>query len=257
MRRLGKLALALVACLAFAVVAPLYFAERRIDDAFTIATVVSAAPRDMQIVVVPVRLSSTPDLTLTRAVVYPHLGADPVVAASQIVLAAQTVASRSVSPLDSVVVTFGTFHAGSATNVIPERAALTGTLRTLRAETRTLAKARLQEIVESTARALGCRGELEVREGYPVTANDETEAERVLEVAREAVFARGAVEVPEPGMGGEDFAYYANLVPSCFYLLGLRPEGADETPQLHQPGFDFPDGAIGLGVEMMCRLALR
>lgn len=188
---------------------------------------------------------------------YPHLGADPIVAGAHIVAAAQTLASRTVSPLDSIVVTFGTFHAGSATNVIPETAVLTGTLRTLRAETRTLAKARLTELVASTARALGCEGVLEIEEGYPVTLNDPIEADRVLAVAREAQFARGGVVTPEPTMGGEDFAYYANRVPSCFYLLGLRPEDADHMPQLHQPDFDFPDGAIAVGVEMMCRLALR
>jgi amidohydrolase len=188
---------------------------------------------------------------------YPHLGADPIVAGAHIVAAAQTLASRTVSPLDSIVVTFGTFHAGTATNVIPETAVLTGTLRTLRAETRTLAKARLTELVASTARALGCEGVLEIEEGYPVTLNDPAETDRVLATAREADFARGAVVVPEPTMGGEDFAFYANRVPSCFYLLGLRPEDADQMPQLHQPEFDFPDGAIAAGVEMMCRLALR
>lgn len=188
---------------------------------------------------------------------YPHLGADPIVAGAHIVAAAQTLASRTVSPLDSIVVTFGTFHAGTTNNVIPETALLTGTLRTLRAETRALAKARLRELVGAAARALGCEAELEIEEGYPVTLNDPTEAARVLEVAREAGFARGAVEMPEPTMGGEDFSYYANRVPSCFYLLGLRPEDADQMPQLHQPEFDFPDAAIGAGVEMMCRLALR
>jgi amidohydrolase len=187
---------------------------------------------------------------------YPHMGADPIVAAAQIVTAAQTIASRSVSPVDSVIVTFGTFHAGTATNVIPETARLTGTLRTLRPETRELAKRRLRQIVESTARAMGCQGELNIEEGYPMTLNDADEAARVLEVARQAGFTHGAVEMAEPSMGGEDFAYYAERVPSCFYLLGLLPEGADAMAQLHQPEFDFPDKAIGPGVEMMCRLAL-
>lgn len=188
---------------------------------------------------------------------YPHLGADPIVAAAHVITAAQTIASRSVSPVDSVVVTFGALHAGTTNNVIPASATLHGTIRTLRAETRELAKRRLREIVEGVSASLGCVGTVTVEEGYPVTLNDDREALRVLEVAREAGFARGAIEVPEPSMGGEDFAYYANRVPSCFYLVGLKPEGADEVPQLHQPDFDFPDGAIGVGVEMMCRLALR
>ena len=207
-------------------------------------------------------LAATDELEITITgrqahAAYPHLGADPVVAGAHIVAAVQTLASRTVSPLDSIVVTFGTFHAGTATNVIPETAVLTGTLRTLRPETRALAKARLTELAESAARALGCRAAVRIEEGYPVTLNDPGEAARVLETARQADLARGAVETPEPTMGGEDFAYYANRVPSCFYLLGLRPDGADGMPELHQPDFDFPDGAIGTGVEMMCRLALR
>jgi amidohydrolase len=206
-------------------------------------------------------LAATDELRVTvRGVqahaAYPHLGADPIVAGAHIVAAVQTLASRTVSPLDSVVVTFGTFHAGTTNNVIPEAARLTGTLRTLRAETRALAKRRLTEIVESTARALGCEATLEIEEGYPVTLNDPAEAERVLAVARQADLARGAVVQPEPTMGGEDFSFYANRVPSCFYLLGLKPDDADQMAQLHQPEFDFPDAAIGPGVEMMCRLAL-
>ncbi len=185
---------------------------------------------------------------------YPHLGADPVVAGAHAVLAAQTVASRFVSPLDSVVVTLATFHAGSANNVIPDSAVLTGTLRTLRQETREAARVRLKEAVEAAARAAGCDATLTIHEGYPVTRNDPAEAARVLETARSAALVRGMVEVAEPSMGGEDFAYYAQRVPACFFLLGLCPEGGS-TPQLHQPDFDFPDEAIGPGVEMMCRLA--
>jgi amidohydrolase len=211
-------------------------------------------------------LAATDELRITVTgrqahAAYPHLGADPIVAGAAIVGAVQTVASRTVSPLDSVVVTLGTFHAGTTNNVIPETAALTGTLRTLRPETRTMAKQRLTEVVTATGRAMGCDAVLVIEEGYPVTVNDAAEAARVLAVAREADFALGAVEVPEPTMGGEDFAYYANRVPSCFYFLGVglgvRPDGTDQMAQLHQPEFDFPDGAIGTGVEMMCRLALR
>ncbi len=188
---------------------------------------------------------------------YPHMAADPIVAMAHIITAAQTIASRSVAPVDSVVVTFGSVHAGTTNNVIPEIATMHGTIRTLRAETRELAKARLAEIVEGVARSMGCEGRMVIEEGYPVTLNDAAEAERVLETARQASFARDSVLVPEPSMGGEDFSYYAERVPSCFFLVGLKPDGADVVPQLHQPEFDFPDEALGVAVEMMCRLALR
>lgn len=187
---------------------------------------------------------------------YPHLCKDPIVAAAAVVMALQTLASRATSPVDSLVCTVGTIGAGSASNIIPDFAELSGTIRTLRDETRAMAKGRCYEIVEQTAAAHGCRAEIKWREGYPVTRNDEAEAERVLRVAAEVVGAGRVQRVETPTMGGEDFAYYGKHLPACFFLLGLRPRGAKSYPALHQPEFDFNDEALPVGIEMMCRLAL-
>jgi amidohydrolase len=178
------------------------------------------------------------------------------VAASAVVMALQTLASRAASPVDSLVCTVGTLQGGSASNIIPDFAELSGTIRTLRDDTRKMAKRRCCELVEQTAAAHACRAELRWREGYPVTLNDAAEAERVLKVAAEAVGASKTVRVETPTMGGEDFAYYGQHLPACFFLLGLRPRGAASFPALHQPEFDFNDDALATGVEMMCRLAL-
>ena len=187
---------------------------------------------------------------------YPHVGADPIVGACQIVSALQTIVSRNIGPADSVVVTVGTIHAGTANNVIPHEARMTGTVRTLTPESRRYAKERLFAIVENTAQAMGCHATINWEDGYPVTSNDAELTERFFAVARDAVGPEQVRRLDHSSLGGEDFAYYGHHVPTCFYLLGLKPDGVEHVPQLHQPDFDFNDDAIPLGVEMMCRLAL-
>jgi len=189
---------------------------------------------------------------------YPHLANDPIVAASSVVTALQTIASRAASPLDSVVCTVGKIAGGSATNVIPQTVELAGTIRTLRSETRRMARDRLFTIAESAAAAHGCRAEVDFQEGYPVTRNDDALTAHFFSVAHEALGADRVELMPEPSMGGEDFSYYGQHVPACFFLLGLLPRGEDPSkmPLLHQPEFDFNDDAISTGVEMFCRLAL-
>jgi len=187
---------------------------------------------------------------------FPHLAHDPVLAASSCVVALQSIASRCVAPTGSVVVTVAAIHAGEANNVIPAQVRMVGTVRTLDEGVRRLARERFFEIVERTSEAHACRAHIDWQEGYPVTRNEEHLARHVLQVAARALGEERAELVPDAFMGGEDFSYYGQHVPACFFLLGLRPAGAGEVPQLHQATFDFNDDAIGVGVEMMCRLAL-
>ncbi|MEL7473065.1 MAG: amidohydrolase, partial [Planctomycetota bacterium] len=201
-------------------------------------------------------LAATDDFNVTiRGVgghaAYPHAARDPIVAASAVVNALQSISSRSVSPVDSVICTVGAFNAGFANNVIPETANLVGTVRTLRAETRALARQRFFEITESIARAHGAVAEITWHEGYPVTRNDEQATEHFFNVAKRTLGDERVAVHPEPGMGGEDFSYYGQHVPACFFLLGLLAEGDDPmgVPQLHQSGFDFNDDAIPTGIE--------
>ena len=169
---------------------------------------------------------------------------------------AQSIVSRTTRPTDSVVVTFGSVHAGSAYNVIPEQCTLKGTVRTLDMDTRAKTKARFLELVEQGAKAMGCQAQIQWNDGYPVTLNDPNEAARVAQTATESVLVTDFQPVQEPSMGGEDFSYYALKVPACFYLIGLSEPGRDPYPGLHTPNFDFNDKVIPLGIEMMCRLAL-
>lgn len=187
---------------------------------------------------------------------YPQVSADPIVAAAQCITALQTIASRNVGPLESIVVTVATIQAGTARNIIPQTSKFVGTMRTLTPEVRALGKKRFYEIVEGIAAAMGCRALIEWEEGYPVTRNDAGATERFFEVARGALGGDRVAVVPEPTMGGEDFSYYGQHVPACFFVLGVRPTGVSSYPSLHQPEYDFNDDALATGVEMMARLAL-
>ncbi len=203
--------------------------------------------------------TDTFDITITGSqghAAYPHLCNDPIVASAAMISAAQTLVSRTTSPTDSLVVTFGAIHAGTAYNIIPETATLKGTVRTLNMDTRATTKARFFELVESAAKAMGCRAQITWNDGYPVTNNDPAEADRVMQIAQQATLTNSFELVQEPSMGGEDFSYYCLEVPACFYLIGLNESQTEPYPGLHTPTFDFNDKAIGVGMEMMCLLAL-
>jgi amidohydrolase len=203
--------------------------------------------------------TDTFDITITGVqghAAYPHLCVDPVVAASHVISMAQSIVSRTTRPTDSAVVTFGSVHSGSAYNVIPETCMLKGTVRTLDMDTRAATKVRFFEIVENAAKAMGCEAQIQWNDGYPVTFNTPTEADRIAQIAGEAELVDDFQWIDEPSMGGEDFSYYALRVPACFYLVGLSEPGKDPYPGLHTPSFDFNDRAIPVGMEMMCRLAL-
>lgn len=187
---------------------------------------------------------------------YPHLAKDPIVAAAHCITALQTVVSRHTGPHDSSVLTVGQIYAGTANNIIPESATFIGTVRTLTPKLRASVKQRFFEIVAATTQAFGCSAAIDWHESYPVTMNDEHATARFFEVAKKTL-GSGRVRIAEyPTMGGEDFSYYAQHVPACFYLLGLRSEHAASFPGLHQPDFDFNDDALETGIEMMVALAL-
>jgi amidohydrolase len=188
---------------------------------------------------------------------YPHFANDAVVAAAAIVTALQQIASRNVGPLDSVVVSITMIHAGTAFNVIPQAVKLGGTVRTLLPEVQTLAIKRLEEIATSIAKAHRCTAKVDYHIGYPVTRNDAAAVAIFENCARKGLGEKHVTPMEQPVMGGEDFAYYCEKVPSCFFALGLLPNGQERMPKLHQPTFDFNDDALGLGVGLFCALALR
>ena len=204
-------------------------------------------------------MASTDEFTITVRgqgghAASPHLTNDPIVVAAYIVTALQTVASRNVDPLESVVVTVGKIEAGTASNVIPNSATLVGTIRTLEAAVRIQAVTRVREIAQQIASAFGATVEFKHKEGYPVTVNNPVAFERLTKVASAELGDKWGETAPV--MGGEDFSFYGHHVPACFYWLGVVPEGVSEYPQVHTPEFNFNDDATPIGINLMTQLAL-
>jgi hippurate hydrolase len=185
----------------------------------------------------------------------PHLTADPVVAAAQVISALQTIASRNVNPLDAVVVSVCSMQTSQlgAFNVIPGHVQLIGTVRSFRAETRELAERRVREIVTGVSQGLGASAEIEYRRGYPATINTEEESAFAARVG-EKVFGKGNVITDhEPTMGGEDFSFMLQARPGAYVFLGQG--GGLGGCFLHNPGYDFNDEVIPLGAGYLAALA--
>ncbi|SLN27400.1 putative hydrolase YxeP [Pseudoruegeria aquimaris] len=170
----------------------------------------------------------------------PQETVDPVVMASQIVTALQTIASRNTDPVKQVVVSVTSIESDSkAFNVIPQKVTLRGTVRTLDAEIRDLAETRIKAICEGTAGALGGAAEVNYMRGYPVMVNSEAETAFAAEVARKV---SGACDDAPLVMGGEDFAYMLEERPGAYILVGNG-----DTAAVHHPEYNFNDEAIPAG----------
>jgi hippurate hydrolase len=184
----------------------------------------------------------------------PHLTVDPVVTTAQIITALQTIASRNVSPLDSIVVTVASMETSQTNvfNVIPDFVKLIGTVRTFRPETRVMAQGRIGEIAAGVAKAMGGSADIEYKLGYPSTINTEREAIFAARVG-ERVFGKSNVLTDaEPTMGGEDFSYMLQARPGAYVFLGQG--GGPHNCFLHNPGYDFNDDVIPLGAGYLAAL---
>ncbi len=178
----------------------------------------------------------------------PHETVDPVVAASHIVLALQSIASRNVDPVSQVVVSITAFETSSnAFNVIPQSVRLRGTVRTLSEKTQDLTEARLKSIVALTAEAMGARAEITYKRNYPVMVNSETETVYAREAAIRIAGDCGDAPLV---MGGEDFAFMLDARPGAYILVGNG-----DTAPVHHPEYDFNDAAIPAGCSWFVEIA--
>ena len=166
---------------------------------------------------------------------------DPTIAACQAILALQTIASRNIHPLDSLVVSVTSFETSSrAFNVIPQSVHLKGTVRTLAPEVQDLAEQRLRDILTGVSGAMGCSVSIDYKRNYPVTSNHKTETRYAIEAAR-----RVGVDCDEdvtPTMGGEDFSFMLNVRPGAYIFLGNG-----DSAKVHSPDYNFDDEAIPFG----------
>jgi len=186
----------------------------------------------------------------------PHMTDDTIVAGAQIVTALQSIASRNIIATEGYIMTVTFFNAGKAFNVIPSKIDFGGTMRTLTTESREKGKKRFYEIVEGVGKAMGVEVEIEWFDGYPVTFNDPWATDRYRRIAESVIGKDRMQEEEHPIMGGEDFSFYGQHVPACFFFVGLCPESQESYPSVHTPMFNFNDSVIPDAVETMCRLAL-
>lgn len=186
----------------------------------------------------------------------PHLCIDPVAITAQLLVALQQVVSRFAKPSVPSVLTFGKVIANGATNVIPDQVYLEGTFRTLNEEWRAEAHTRMKKLAMELAASMGGSCDFEIRKGYPFLVNDEPLTDRARSWAEAYVGAEN-VEDLEIWMAAEDFAFYSQQAPSCFYRLGVRNEAKGIVSSVHTATFDVDETALETGMGLMAWLAVK
>ncbi len=185
----------------------------------------------------------------------PHFCRDPLVAAAHIVTSLQTIIARNADPVDQGVVTVTQIHGGDAFNVIPETAELVGTARSFTPAMRDLLEQRLTDITRHVATAHGIEAQVKYRRGYPATINSDAETVLAGDAAAEIAGEERVERDAPPVMGGEDFAYMLEQRPGSYIFIG---NGGDQnSPMLHNPGYDFNDEALPHGASYWARLVER
>ncbi len=188
---------------------------------------------------------------------YPERGVDAIVMAGQVITALQTISSRNVSALDSIVLSIGTIHGGEASNIICDSVKIRLTLRTLRPETRSYAKNRIKEIVTGIASAMGGEAEIEIIEGYWALINDDQMVTKVINVTKELFGEDKLLHKDQPSLGVEDFSYFLNCAQGAFYHLGCANESLGIHSPLHSTTFDIDEDCLPLGVMMQSSLVIK
>lgn len=184
----------------------------------------------------------------------PHLSVDPIVMASQAVMALQTIRSRNLPPLEPSVITVGIMRGGTRFNIIPGELHMEGTVRTYNPDVRDAVERRMGEILAGVTQAGGGSYELEYDRGTPATINDAELAERMAPTLARVV-GPDHVDILDPTMGGEDFAYFANEVPGFFFRLGTVKPGTTSGGH-HTPTFMADDASVPVGMRAMSNVLL-
>lgn len=189
---------------------------------------------------------------------HPDDGADPILAASHIVAGLQSIISRNLSPANPGLITVGKFISGTANNVIPEKAVLSGIIRALDNETQRFIKDRLLSFASSTAEAFGARADIYFRDSYPALVNDDFLLDTVREAAQECLGSDRIHFMPEPSLGSDDFSYFSNAVRSLYFNLGTKKDGGPSSDILHSAYYcpDEESMKSGMLVEIMSVLRL-
>ncbi|QED47140.1 M20 family metallopeptidase [Cytobacillus dafuensis] len=186
----------------------------------------------------------------------PHKTKDAIVTASQAVVNLQQIVSRKVNPIDSAVVSVGSFVADNAFNVIADKAKIGGTVRTFSEDIRANIEKEIERIIKGTCYTADCTYQYLYERGYPAVVNHRNETEYLIECAKN-IGDVTAVEETEPHMGGEDFAYYLQHVKGTFFFTGAKPENMIENYPHHHPKFDIDEKAMLVAAKTLGSAALQ
>ena len=181
---------------------------------------------------------------------------DCVVVSSYLIQSLQTIVSRNTNPIDSTAITIGQINGGYNFNIIADKVILKGTARSYTEENRLMIKKRLQEIINGTESMFNAKIELIYEDGYPPVINDIAATKKLSRIANKIVGNK--LISPYLSMGGEDFSYFAQKVPGCFFFLGTMPDGKDKTSIPHHCShFDIDEDSMVIGTSVFVELALQ
>ncbi len=186
----------------------------------------------------------------------PHRTKDAIVTASQLVINLQQIVSRKVNPIDSAVVTVGSFVSGNAFNVIADKAKLIGTVRTFNEEVRSFIEEEMERIVKGTCYTANSTYDYLYSRGYPAVVNHKDETDYLVKCAQQ-IDSVTNIEETEPHMGGEDFAYYLQHVKGTFFFTGAKPVYTNENYPHHHPKFDIDEKAMLIAAKTLGAAAIQ
>lgn len=181
----------------------------------------------------------------------PHLAVDPILAASQIIVALQGITARNVPPLQSAVISVCTIHGGEAFNVIPSEVEITGTIRTFEPTVRSQVLERFEQTIRSIAQAMGCSVDIDIKRLTPAVINNPSIAAKVQEIAR-SLFPKAIIDTSNyVTMGSEDMAYIMEKVPGCFFFIGSANNKKGLIASHHHPQFDIDEDVLPHAAALM------
>ncbi|MBS4210691.1 amidohydrolase [Bacillus sp. FJAT-50079] len=186
----------------------------------------------------------------------PHKTKDAIVIGAQLIMNLQQIVSRKVDPIDSAVLSIGSFISDNAFNVIADRATLIGTVRTFSEDVRGFMEDEIERVIKGTCLAAGCQYEYNYDRGYPAVVNHEKETDFLVTCAKE-VTEIDTVAEGKPQMGGEDFAYYLQHVNGTFFFTGAKPDNVEKTYPHHHPKFDINEKSLLIAAKTLGLAALN
>ena len=187
---------------------------------------------------------------------HPHKSVDAIIASAHIITALQTIASREINCLLPIVISIGTIHGGYRHNVIADEVEMTGTIRTLDEDIRVGIDNKIERIVKGVCDSLRCSYELEIKQGLPSLINNNKATAIVKKVAERLLGENNVFFMSHPSMGSDDFAYYSEIIPCCYFRLHAGNEKKLCNYPLHHPKFNFDEDCLPYGVALLTDIAL-